>query len=421
MFKFIHAADIHLDSPLRGLERYEGAPVSELRGATRKALENLVQLSIDEEVAFVVIAGDVYDGDWKDYNTGLFFARQMTRLREAGIKTFLIRGNHDAASQITRELTLPENIHEFSTRKPESVVLDELGVVIHGQSFLTQAVTEDLAANYPLSRKNYFNIGVLHTSADGREGHENYAPCTIDGLLSKEYDYWALGHVHQREELHRDPWIVFPGNTQGRHIREVGCKGCTLVSVRDRGIISVEHKPLDVARWTRCVVSADGAADIEALLECTRRALFLELNAADDRLAAVRLVVRGTCPAHKELATRPEQFVNECRALGNDLGGGRIWIEQVQLQTRADFDLDELAKRTDPLGDLLRFVRALPADGAAIQGLLDEFSALRPKLPLELRQGTDAIDLDDPGLLRQLLPEVEQILLPRLLDSELVR
>jgi len=80
-FRFIHAADIHLDSPLRGLDRYDGAPVEEIRGATRRALENLVDVCLAERVAFLLIAGDIYDGDWKDYNTGLFFHRQMSRLR----------------------------------------------------------------------------------------------------------------------------------------------------------------------------------------------------------------------------------------------------------------------------------------------------------------------------------------------------
>src|SRR5918996_1910432 len=110
MFKFIHAADIHLDSPLRGLEQYDGAPVEQIRGATRQALANLVELALAERVAFVLLAGDLYDGEWKDYNTGLFFAAQMTRLREAGIRAFLIAGNHDAASQLTRYLRLPDNV-----------------------------------------------------------------------------------------------------------------------------------------------------------------------------------------------------------------------------------------------------------------------------------------------------------------------
>ncbi len=136
MPKFIHAADLHLDSPLRGLDGYEGAPVEEIRGATRKALENLVDLAIAQSVDFLLIAGDIYDGDWRDYNTGLFFLAQMSRLREPGVRVFFIRGNHDASSQITRQLNLPDHVREFSTRKPETITLDDLGVAILGQGFV---------------------------------------------------------------------------------------------------------------------------------------------------------------------------------------------------------------------------------------------------------------------------------------------
>lgn len=416
--KFIHAADIHLDSPLRGLERYDGAPVAEIRGATRKALENLIRLSLDENVDFVLIAGDLYDGDWKDYNTGLFFARQMVRLREAGIPVFLIRGNHDAASQITKELKLPDNVHEFSSRRPETVQLDDVGVAIHGQSFSRQAVTEDLSADYPLAKKGFFNIGLLHTSAGGREGHENYAPCSVAGLRSKGYDYWALGHVHQREVLQEESWIVFPGNLQGRHARETGSKGCTLVTVVNERVQSVEHRALDVVRWSQCLVDASGAADLDELLERIQRGLRAELDRVQDRLLAARLVARGACRASKALSTQHERFVNECRALANDLGGGRVWVEKVQLQTRSEVNLDELAKRSDPVGDLLRFIRGLATDEAVLRDLVSEFKDLKQRLPLDLREGIDAINLDDPGLLRALLGDAEQILLPRLLERE---
>ncbi len=123
--KFIHAADVHLDSPLHGLERYEGAPVAEMRGATRRALENLVDLCRDERADFLLLAGDLYDGDWRDFGTGLFFAAQMVRLREAGVRVFVVRGNHDAASRITRSLRLPDNVHVFASRRPETVVDDD--------------------------------------------------------------------------------------------------------------------------------------------------------------------------------------------------------------------------------------------------------------------------------------------------------
>ena len=240
--KFIHAADLHLDSPLTGLERYEGVPIDAVRGATRRALENLVGLALDNDVAFVLIAGDVYDGDWPDYNTGLFFAQQMGRLREAGVWVVIASGNHDAQSQISKTLRLPDNVIVLSAARPQSVEFEEHGVVIHGQSFTTRSVTEDLSLKYPEARAGLLNVGLLHTSLNGRPGHEPYAPCTLDGLLAKGYDYWALGHVHSREVAHEDPWVVFPGNTQGRHARETGAKGCSLVTVADGAVVSVEHR-----------------------------------------------------------------------------------------------------------------------------------------------------------------------------------
>ena len=171
--KFIHAADIHLDSPLVGLQLYDGAPVEEIRGATRRALQNLVELASAEQVEFILIAGDLYDGDWKDYNTGLFLSNQMSRLHDEGIRVFIISGNHDAASQITKHLKMPENVKFLSVRNPETVLIENLDLAIHGQGYPTRAVTEDMAGAYPPASPHHFNIGLLHTSLDGREGHES--------------------------------------------------------------------------------------------------------------------------------------------------------------------------------------------------------------------------------------------------------
>ena len=214
-FKFIVAADVHLDSPLTGLSRYEGAPVDILRGATREALENLVALAIEEKVAFVLFSGDLYDGEWKDYNTGLFLVRQLSRLREAGIKGFILYGNHDAESRITRSLRLPDNVSVFSTKKPETFLLEELGVAIHGRGFARRDEMENLAERYPEARRDFFNIGMLHTALAGAEGHEPYAPCTLGTLQSKGYDVWALGHVHARKVFSEDPLILYPGEHPG--------------------------------------------------------------------------------------------------------------------------------------------------------------------------------------------------------------
>ena len=238
-FRFLHAADIHLDSPLKGLAGQEESIAERIRTATREALDQLVGIAIEEQVAFLIIAGDLYDGDWRDYNTGLYFIRQMGRLNQAGIPVYLLHGNHDAESQITRRLALPDNVQVFGSRRPESSRIDDLGVVLHGQSFGQRAVIDNLALTYPEPVARAFNIGVLHTGLGGMGGHDDYAPCSLADLVNKGYDYWALGHVHQAAVLHERPHIVFPGNLQGRHVRETGAKGATLVAVESGEVVEL--------------------------------------------------------------------------------------------------------------------------------------------------------------------------------------
>ena len=241
-FTFVHAADIHLDSPLRGLERYESAPAEKMRLATREAFENLVQYCVTEKVDFLLLAGDLYDGDWRDYNTGHFFLRQMGLLRDAGIPVFIVWGNHDAENAMTKKLSPLENMHVFPSKKAETKRLEELNVSIHGQSYGKKDVSDDLSESYPSPDAGCFNIGLLHTSADGRSPeHARYAPCSIEALTDKGYGYWALGHVHKRDVLRADPHIVFPGNLQGRFFRETGPKGATVVRVSNGRVTLEEH------------------------------------------------------------------------------------------------------------------------------------------------------------------------------------
>ena len=415
--KFIHTADVHLDSPLRGLERYEGAPVEEIRSASRRAFQNLIQLAIDEEVAFVLLAGDLFDGDWRDYNTGLFFIGQIARLGEAGIKAFVVAGNHDAASQMTKTLRPPANLHIFSTRRPESVVLEEQGVAIHGQGFATRAVTEDLSARYPLADPAHFNIGLLHTALDGRPGHEVYAPCTLDGLRSRGYQYWALGHVHRREVVAEDPWVVFPGNLQGRHARETGPKGCSLVEVDAGGVASVEHRPLDVVRWTVCDLDLSDAQSLDEVYDRVAPALAEAVNAAEGRLVAARLRLHGTCPIHTRLRAQRESVTNECRSLAQTIGSGAVWIEKLLLDTQHATSDDSAMARDDAFSGLLRSVRDLELDSERLAEFAEGFSDLSAKLPVGLRSGADPLDPSDPEQLRDRLEDVKALLLERLLHE----
>jgi DNA repair protein SbcD/Mre11 len=417
MFKFLHAADLHLDSPMKGLERYDGAPVELVRGATRRALENLVHLALEEHANFLVIAGDLYDQDWKDYNTALFLAAQMSRLRQAGIRVYIVTGNHDAASQITRSLRMPDNVRLLSAERPESVVLDDLGVAIHGQSFATRAVRDDLCAAYPPALRDLFNIGLLHTAATGREGHEPYAPCSIEELLSRNYDYWALGHVHEREILYRDPWVVFPGNTQGRHVRECGPKGCTLVKVEDGNRASVEHRDLNVVTWAHCEIDAVDANSPEDVIDAARLQIEQQMEGAGGRLLAVRIEVHGATTAHSELAGDLEKWTSEIRAAATDVGGGAVWIEQVKFRTWPLVDLDKGLAQDDAVAEVLRLVRDLESSDEIFQPVVDELATLRTRLPGDLVENTPALNLASPDNARAVLEDVKRLLFTRLLSA----
>ncbi len=388
-----------------------------MRGATRRALENLVQMCIEEDAKLLIVAGDLYDGGWRDYGTGLFFASQMGRLREAGTRVVILRGNHDAASQITKSLRLPENVRELGVKRPETIAMDDLGVALHGQGFATRAVTDDLAAHYPEPIAGLFNIGVLHTSLDGREGHENYAPTSVATLQAKGYDYWALGHVHKREVLGQNPWIVFPGNLQGRHAKETGPKGATVITLESGRIASVEARALDVVRWALVLVDAAQCADVGDVVDATRAALARAAEDAHGRALAARVVIEGESPAHAALQENPDGLVAEIRLAAGDVAV-EAWVEKVVLSTRAAIDFAGLRQRQDAIGDLVRAIDAARADDDALSSLAAELLELKKKLPPELRDGDDALRLDDPNYVRALLNDVEQMIVPRLLRRE---
>lgn len=413
-FKFLHAADLHLDSPMKGLARYEGAPVEELREATRKALRNLVRLAVDEKVDFVLLAGDLYDGDWRDFNTGLFLHGRLKELEQAEIPVFAVKGNHDAESRITKSLTLPFNVTMFDSRKPGTAKLEKLRVAVHGQSFARTKVDEDLSAFYPEPLEGYFNIGLLHTSADGRAGHATYAPCTVAALAARGYQYWALGHVHQREVLHRDPWIVFPGNIQGRHIRETGDKGATIVTVEDHRVVKVEHRTLDVVRWEHLRIDAVGCEhpmDIVTLVEEAARELS---QSTDQQLLAARVEVNGACSAHEELQRDLERWQNEMRIAVS----GRVWLEKIKFLTESVVSAGNLAERDDAFAILIDGIKKLESDDALIAELGRElFSDLEQKIPSELRAGDDGFRPTDPGVIKPLLPQVRELLRARLREA----
>jgi DNA repair exonuclease SbcCD nuclease subunit len=395
MFKFIHTADIHLDSPLRGLMRFDGAPVARIQSATRDAFRNLVQLAIDEAVAFVLIAGDLWDCDWPDSAPGLFFIQQAARLRKAGIPVFVVKGNHDAESKLTSSIRhWPENVTFFNHKKPHTIALEKWNVAIHGQSYAQQQVTQDLSAGYPKPVHGAFNIGLLHTCLE--DGGTDYAPASIEKLTQHGYEYWALGHVHQRQNLSRKGvHIEFPGNLQGRSMRETGPKGCSLVTVGDDHSVMSQFEPLDSVRWERLYVESDDSG----LEGAVRKALQQAVADADGRLLAVRLEIVGSVSGGHRLRDRLDAVAVEV---------GDVWLEKVLVAPSANTAgvFGKIVLPVPLASELRELIASLQGDSGAVSQWMAEFAELRGRFVGDLGAGDSVKLLNEQQAFRALVEKV---------------
>ncbi|SCX65768.1 DNA repair exonuclease [Variovorax sp. EL159] len=415
--KFIHAADIHLDSPLHGLSAYPDAPAALLRNASRDAFSQLVERAIEEQVAFVVIAGDLYDGDWKDHNTGIFFSKEMGRLKRAGIRVFVLFGNHDAESEMTRKLTLPDNVQSFSSRKPEVHRLDDLKVALHGQSFKDKAITDNLVLRYPEPVAGYYNIGVLHTALEGYSAHANYAPCSRAELNARGYDYWALGHVHEFQHWSEQSEIVFPGNLQGRHIRETGRRGAVLVTVEE-GRTQVERLYLDVLRWESVAVDASECHSMADVARQVGRSLEDLLQVDSHVPRAVRVTLVGRSRAHGSLFGKAHELRAEVLGQIAAIGNERLWLEKVKLATRPFDAVNDVGARMDAIADLQEILGEAAADPAFLEQLRSELQPFFGKVPADVKEDVPFLALAREGDFSALLAHVSPALLASLMDGE---
>ena len=378
-FQFIHAADLHIDSPFDRLGAKDPAIADMFKAAGRKAVERLIAETIDSGAKFLVIAGDVFDEDWRDVSTGLFFVRELGKLDRAGVKTFIIKGNHDAASVVSKSLSYPASVHVFDGRRNQTQLIEPLRVALHGRSFSERATPDDFLSHYSARRDDWLNIGLLHTSLEGSPGHNPYAPCTVQDLARFGYDYWALGHIHAAEIVSREPWIVFPGNLQGRHPRETGPKGAMRVTVEDGRIAAVEPIALDAARWAHERVDVADLAE-EAIHARIGEALAQAAGAAQGRPLAVRLTLTGATPAHAGLVARLDDLLAEARARASHAASD-CWVERVRLETRAPPAPAQSEPDALDVAGLLAAVAQDPEFLVAVQALA---KSVADKLPPEL-------------------------------------
>jgi len=406
-FTFIHAADLHLGSPLASLATRNRDLAERFMAAGREAFTALVERAVAMGAAFVLVSGDVYDGDWTDHSIGLFFAREVAKLERAGIPLAYVRGNHDARSVITRALTLPASVLEFPTGSAGLHRLDELRVALHGRSFADRSVPEDFVAGYGAPLEGWFNIGLLHTSCAGYPGHQTYAPCTVAELAAKGYQYWALGHVHDFAELSREPHIVYPGNLQGRSIRECGPKGAVAVEVTDGRVTDLRRLVLDKARFAHLELDVAGAQGETEVLAGFDDLLAPHVAEAEGRLLAVRVTLRGETGLHDALAGDPERLEAELQAAAHRRHED-VWLETVRIRTaRPARTASGDAGGLDPLA-LLAEIESDPLLREKAQQIVSE---LRLKLP----GGLSASDEDEFDLGR-LLADAEATVLGRLAD-----
>ena len=231
-------------------------------------------------------------------------------------------------------------------------------------------------------------------------------------LKNKGYQYWALGHVHNRQILCTDPYIVYPGNIQGRHGKEQGEKSCVLVTVSDTGAISIDTISTSAVPWFQADVDASGCQTADEVYEKLRIELEGMLSQSKERVTAVRLRVVGTTEAHAELSRDLEQVRHEAISIANECGNGLFWVERVQVATSPRLNRDDLLKRDDPIGEVVRIIATLRQDPASLANW-DAIAELQKKLPDEVADGAAPVKLD--GLtLSTAIEEAEAVLLSRL-------
>ena len=397
-FRFVHAADLHIDSPFKGLLKYEPRIAQRLKEATFEAYEKLIDLCIAQNVNFLVIAGDVYDGADRSVQAQMRFRDGLARLHEYGIQSFVVHGNHDPLDGRLSRIRMPESAHTFGP-EPEWVTASIAGTSvaqIQGISYPTQEVHDNLALKFAPPSEGLFSIGLLHCNVGGIAEHDNYAPCTIEDLSGTGIDYWALGHVHTRQTLKpANPVIAYPGNLQGRQPNESGARGALIVDVDESGRTTSTFEPLDVVRWESLSVSIDGLSDLDALLDAAHVVIDEERVRAGGRDLICRISLTGRGPLHGDLSAE-----NAIPDLSDELRSSYaattpfVWVERISDRTGPQIDIDALTDRDDFVGAVMKRSIAVLEEDSSETKLRDSLSNV-----LAQRRFSGILEMpDDPQL-----------------------
>ena len=384
-FRFVHTADLHLDSPLRSLALRDPALQDLVGVATRNALTRIVDLCLAEQVDALLIAGDLYDGDQVSMKTARFLQQELQRLDAAGIRTFIIRGNHDALSRITRELVFPPSVTVFGGKAATTVIDGVLPMAIHGLSFTKPHAPDSLLAQYPAAVPGAFNIGLMHSSLNGSAGHDVYAPCAVVDLHGAGYGYWALGHIHLRAVHQGQATVVMSGMPQGRDIGEAGEKSVTLVTINDAGAVTLDHRVLAPVRFDRVTVDVAAASDWPGLVALLGQGLRDARRTASEDHLVLRPRLTGTTPLAWRILRDMDLLREEAVSVAEGLGS--VWIDKVENVTQGG----QVALPDGLTTDLVAGLAQDPAILAAADHAIDDLLKALPK-ELRLLLGASATD-----------------------------
>lgn len=350
MIKFIHCGDIHLDATFTGLGRVSKKLQGKLLKANYDAFKGIVDQAIEHEVNFMIISGDLFDNPQRSLESELRCKKQFTRLKEVGIKIFIVGGNHDPLKEPFK-VQWPSNTYFFPKHKGETqtLTIKDKKVYIHGISYDNEKVEKNLVKLLPDAISEGINIGILHCDFGGLDNH--YSPCTIADLKSKGYDYFALGHIHQASVISTNPYVVYSGCHQGKNIKENGEKGCYIVTVEDSNI-DVGFLRANIVQWYQWDIDVTGFTLNDLYLKLQKFLGELEQNLPCSG-AIVRFHLKGKGSLRDVSDSEIEELVKE---LNDDSFSTTnfIWVESIQRAITPEYDLDILAEQNDFISTLIK-------------------------------------------------------------------
>ena len=379
--RFVHAADLHLDSPFVGIRA--AAPdnvASALHDATFAAYENIIELCIDERVDALLVAGDVYDSADRSLRAQLKFVEGLKRLDDAGIRSFVCHGNHDPLDGWEARLDYPPSCTRFLAEFEAVPVFedDPERAVVHGISYPTRDVYDNLVPRLGAVDPNAFSIGLMHANVGNRPGHDPYAPCSQDDLERSGINYWALGHVHTREVLSKQsPTVVYPGNSQGRHPNEPGARGVYLVDVDDDGTANLDFRAVDTVRWERPVLDISDMETEQDLIDGLHQGMEDALESSAGRSVVVRLALSGRGPLHGSLR-KPDLAEGLLDSLNGEWAHRSpfAWCERIEDETAPPFNRQERIDGSDFLAEVLKTADRAKEDPEMLARMRDSLDDL---------------------------------------------